>query len=55
MSDKLHELKNKLEAIKSTLTGTAPRANKDRRIMSLADMALEIIADIEKQEAKNGA
>jgi hypothetical protein len=54
--EKAHELKNKLLAIKSCIVGTAPQKNKNRRIMSLADMALEIVADIEKEmEAINGA
>ena len=53
MSERLNDIKKQIEAIKSTLISSAPQKNKDRRIMNIANITLEIIAEIEK-EAKNG-
>jgi len=54
MFEKIHEIKNNLDAIKSCIVSTAPQKNKNRRIISLANMALELIAEIEKMpEVKN--
>jgi hypothetical protein len=53
MVEKLDEIQKNLDAIKSTIVGTAPQKNKDRRLMSLSNMALEALAEIEKG-AKNG-
>ena len=43
---KFDELKKKLEAIKSTVESSAPQVNKNRRINSLVEMALDLIKEV---------
>jgi hypothetical protein len=54
---KLEELKQKFAAIASTIDGSAPQINKDRRIKNLLKMAEKDIAEMivtHTEEIPNG-
>jgi hypothetical protein len=54
---KLDELKKKLEAAVSTVDGSAPQINKNRRIKSLMSMVENLITDlitVDYKEVSNG-